>query len=176
MDQASLHAPWRMEYIRSLHKPSDDVCFLCSAAVAKTDAQKREVLLLRKTTHSMLVINRFPYNNGHLLIAPLRHKGELDELGDDELLDLQKLTAFAVRLLKRAVSAQGFNVGINLGRAGGAGLPGHLHQHVVPRWAGDTNFISVIGQVRIVPQAIPQLYEELLVVAEKIGREEEGKK
>lgn len=171
MDQASLHAPWRMEYIRSLHKPSDDGCFLCAAAAAGTDAQKRDALLLRKTAHSMLVINRFPYNNGHLLIAPLDHKGELDELSDEELLDLQKLTAFAVRLLRRAVSAQGFNVGINLGRAGGAGLPGHLHQHVVPRWAGDTNFISVVGQVRIVPQAIPQLYEELSMVSRQLSVE-----
>jgi ATP adenylyltransferase len=109
-------------------------------------------------------MNLFPYNNGHLLIAPRAHKAELEELTDAERADLMRQTTECVGLLKRAVSAQGFNIGINLGKCAGAGLPGHLHQHVVPRWAGDTNFMGVVGEVRVVPQAMSQLYEELMRV------------
>ena len=113
-------------------------------------------------------MNLFPYNNGHLLIAPRAHKAELEELTDAERADLMLQTGECVRLLKRAVSAQGFNIGINLGKCAGAGLPGHLHQHVVPRWAGDTNFMGVVGEVRVVPQAMSQLYEELIHVRNSI--------
>jgi len=164
MANPPLHAPWRMTYIRSLDKPDTGRCFLCDAASAATDAERRERLVLWTTDHSVVLINRYPYTNGHLLISPKAHKADLEELSDDELLDLQKQTAAAIKLLKRAVSAQGVNVGINLGRCAGAGVPGHVHQHVVPRWAGDTNFMSVIGEVRIVPQAISQLYDELIRV------------
>jgi len=159
-----LHAPWRMQYIRALDKPDGGKCFMCEAAAATTDAERRERLVLWATDHSVVIMNRFPYTNGHVLISPKAHKAELEDLNDEELLDLQKQSAVVIRLLKRAVSAQGMNVGINLGRCAGAGVPGHLHQHVVPRWAGDTNFMSVIGEVRIVPQAIGQLYDELLRV------------
>jgi ATP adenylyltransferase len=162
MESKILHAPWRMEYIRTLEKPDGDTCFLCLAAAASTDDEKRQRLVLWTTEHSIVLINRFPYTNGHLLISPKAHKGDLDQLTDAEHLDIQQQTTLAVRLLKRAVSAQGFNLGVNLGRAAGAGLPGHIHQHVVPRWSGDTNFFSVVGEVRVVPQAMSQLYEELL--------------
>ena len=99
-----------------------------------------------------------------MLIFPIAHKADLEELTQEEQLDLQRQTAEAVRLLKRAMSPQGFNIGINIGRCAGAGLPGHLHQHVVPRWNGDTNFMGVVGEVRVVPQAMSQLYDELLRV------------
>ena len=99
-------------------------------------------------------------------IAPKAHKADLELLSEAEHLDLQVQTTEAVGLLKRAMSPQGFNIGINLGRCAGAGLPGHIHQHVVPRWAGDTNFMSVVGEVRVVPQAMSQLYEEL--IAERV--------
>lgn len=161
--ESPLFAPWRMEYIRSL-EGGDGGCFLCAAAAAATEADDRRRLVLWRTAHSLVLINRFPYNNGHLLIAPLAHKAELEELDPDEGRDLTLQTAECVRLLKRAVSAQGFNIGMNLGKCAGAGLPGHLHQHVVPRWAGDTNFMSVVGEVRVVPQAMSQLYDELLAV------------
>lgn len=162
MDKPSLYAPWRMDYIRALEKPDSGGCFLCQAAQAASEQERRERLVLWTTPHSLVLMNRYPYTNGHLLIAPRAHKAELEELSEAESLDLQQQTAQAIRLLKRVVSAQGFNVGMNLGRCAGAGLPGHLHQHVVPRWSGDTNFISVVGDVRIVPQAISQLYDELL--------------
>lgn len=154
-----LFAPWRMQYIKSLGK--DDGCFLCAAAAISPE-KKRELLVLWTTQHSVVLLNRFPYANGHLLIAPRAHKADLEDLADAEHLDLAAQTTAVVRLLKRAVSAQGFNIGINLGKVAGAGLPGHVHQHVVPRWGGDTNFMSVVGETRVVPEALTQLYDELV--------------
>lgn len=161
MDPSSLHAPWRIEYIRSLEKPDGDACFLCMAAEACDDAARRRRLVLWQTEHSVVLINRYPYTNGHLLVAPRAHKAELEELTAEESADMMRQTTEVVRLLKRAVSAQGFNVGMNLGRCAGAGVPDHIHQHIVPRWAGDTNFMSVVGEVRVIPQAMMQLYNEL---------------
>jgi len=160
MHEGYLSAPWRMEYIRSLDKSG--ACFLCEAVAAADDQQRSERLVLWESPLSIVLMNRYPYNNGHLLIAPKVHKGELEELSHEELLDVQLQTSESVKLLRRAMSAQGFNIGINLGRCAGAGLPGHLHQHVVPRWGGDTNFMAVVGEVRVVPQMISQLYDELL--------------
>ncbi len=157
-----LYAPWRMDYIRSLEKPAESGCFLCKAGCAADEPQQRAGLCLWLTPLSVVLMNRYPYTNGHLLICPRRHIAELEELTEAEALDLQTQTAAAVRLLKTAVAAQGFNIGINLGRCAGAGVPGHLHQHVVPRWAGDVNFLAVVGQTRLVPQALEQLYTELL--------------
>jgi ATP adenylyltransferase len=154
-----------MDYIRSLDKPHDklqhDDCFLCTAA-ASTPQTYKSHLVLWMTPLTLVCINKFPYTNGHLLVAPRAHKADLELLEAGELSDLQSQTVAAVALLKRAISPQGFNLGVNLGRCAGAGLPGHLHQHVVPRWNGDTNFISVVGEIRIVPQAVSQLYDELL--------------
>ena len=169
MANAALYAPWRMDYIRSLHQPGGEGCFLCEAAGATTPQQQRERLVLWQTGLTVVLMNRFPYTNGHLLVAPRAHKPELDELGAEEKLDLTEQTAAAVALLKRAVSAQGFNIGIHLGRCAGAGVPGHLHQHVVPRWAGDVNFMSVVGEVQIVPEALSQLYTELLRVRAELS-------
>lgn len=170
MAQPALFAPWRMDYIRSLHKPGGNACFLCEAAAAETEQQARERVVLWQTPYSVVLMNRYPYTNGHLLIAPRAHKADLEELSPEEKLDLVDQSTQAVRLLKRAVSAQGFNIGINLGRCAGAGVPGHLHQHVVPRWAGDVNFMSVVGEVQVVPEAISQLYNELLAVREQMNK------
>lgn len=167
-----LHAPWRMDYIRSLQSAEPgrpEECFLCQAAAAAEDSLRRDRLVLWQTDQSVVVMNKFPYTNGHLLIAPRGHKADFDELSPEELLDLQAQTAAAMKVLKRAMSPQGFNIGINLGRCAGAGLPGHLHQHVVPRWNGDVNFMSVVGEVRIVPQALSRLYEELLAAAAAVA-------
>jgi ATP adenylyltransferase len=166
MNSPPLFAPWRLPYIKSLGK--DEGCFLCEAAGAGSAEKKRDLLVLWGSDQTIVLINRFPYANGHLLIAPRAHKCDLEELSDAEHLDLSLQTTAAVRLLKRAVSAQGFNIGINLGKAAGAGLPGHVHQHVVPRWGGDTNFMSVVGETRVVPQALSQLWEELMRVAEEM--------
>jgi ATP adenylyltransferase len=177
----SIHAPWRMEYLRSLQKDeSGDQCFLCQASQTQTDEQRKKLLVLWCTDHCVVMINKFPYTNGHLLIAPKAHIADMEQLDDAAAMDLTKQTAEAIKLLKRAMSPQGFNVGINLGRAAGAGVPGHLHQHVVARWGGDTNFMSVVGDVRVVPQAMNQVWEELTRLREQgrgargEGREKEG--
>jgi ATP adenylyltransferase len=168
MDNPPLFAPWRMQYLRSLGKAESDQCFLCEGDAATDAGKKRDLLVLWKSEFSIVMMNRYPYANGHLLIAPRAHKGELEELSDEESLDIAKQTVQAIKILKRAQSAQGFNIGINLGRVAGAGLPGHLHQHVVPRWGGDVNFMSVVGDVRVVPEALNVLYDELLRVWNEI--------
>ena len=172
MQSRPLFAPWRMDYIKTVVKGEDDeACFLCQAAASTTDDERRKRLVLWTTDHMAVLINRYPYTNGHLLIAPRAHKADLEELTEAEQLDLQRQTTEAVSLLKRAMSPQGFNIGINIGRCAGAGLPGHLHQHVVPRWNGDTNFMGVVGEVRVVPQAMSQLWEELARVRREIAGE-----
>jgi ATP adenylyltransferase len=162
MPPQNLQAPWRMEYLRSIGSTGEPgPCFLCAAAAAPQD-QWKQLLVLWRTEKSIVLINRFPYSNGHLMVAPLRHLAELDLLDPAESADMHAQTILAIRLLKRAISPQGFNLGINLGRCAGAGLPGHVHQHIVPRWNGDVNFMSVVGDVRVVPQANDQLYDELM--------------
>lgn len=163
MDSPHLFAPWRIDYIRALDK-GDAGCFLCEAAAASTEQECRERLVLWSTDLCVVVINRYPYTNGHLLIAPRAHKADPEDLTPEEHLDIQLQTVQAIRLLKRVMSPQGFNLGVNLSRCTGAGLPGHIHQHLVPRWNGDTNFMSVVGEVRVVPQAMTQLHHELLQV------------
>src|SRR5687767_12411332 len=121
MEGKSLQAPWRMDYIRSLSKDDGGGCFLCAAAAASTDTERRERLVLWTTDLSVVLINRYPYTNGHLLIAPKSHKADFEDLSDAEQLDLAKQSTRGLRLLKRALSPQGFNLGTNLGRVAGAG-------------------------------------------------------
>jgi ATP adenylyltransferase len=170
-DSAAIYAPWRMDYIRSLSKPGGASCFLCEAIAAAGEKERRDRLVLWSTPHTIVLMNRYPYTNGHLLVAPRAHKPELEAFTSEEQLDLVQQTTRAVALLKRAVSAQGFNIGINIGRCAGAGLPVHLHQHVVPRWAGDVNFMHVVGEVSVIPEAMSQLHSELVrVMDEKMKR------
>lgn len=159
MSGAHLYAPWRMEYIAGISKT--DGCFICEAVAAKSEEEKRNRLILWSSDQSIILINRYPYTNGHLLIAPRAHKADLEDLSSEEQLDLQTQTIECIRLLKKAMSPQGFNLGINLGRCAGAGLPGHIHQHVVPRWGGDTNFMTAVGEVRVVPEAMSHLWNTL---------------
>jgi ATP adenylyltransferase len=155
-----------MDYIRSLEKSPEErsACFFCDAGTCSDEKECRDRLVLWRSPHSVVLINRFPYTNGHLLIAPRAHKAEMEQLSADELTDLQVQTVKSLGVLRQAISPQGFNIGVNIGRCAGAGVPGHLHQHVVPRWGGDTNFMSVVGEVRVVPQALSQLYDELIRV------------
>lgn len=153
-----------MEYLRSIDSAGKDAaCFLCEAAAAPPDQFKSRLILWR-SEHSLVLINRFPYSNGHLMVAPLTHLGELELLTPPQSADLHRQTLKAIALLKRAISPQGFNLGINLGRCAGAGLPGHVHQHIVPRWNGDVNFMTVVADIRVVPEANAQLYDELTAV------------
>ncbi|MCC7291070.1 MAG: HIT domain-containing protein [Phycisphaerales bacterium] len=157
----NLWAPWRMQYIRSLADESHaDGCFLCRYwADPPGDAEHHVVV---RGQRCMTVMNRFPYSNGHLMIAPAEHLGELEALPDETLSELMRMTRDAAALLKRVVKAQGLNIGFNLGLCAGAGLPDHVHAHVVPRWNGDTNYMAVLGQVRVIPDALDALYRELV--------------
>ena len=157
MDQ--LWAPWRLSYVAQPPKPqSGDDCFICRGLAESDD---RANLIALRSTRSCVVLNRFPYNNGHLLIAPLAHKGALDALTADEALELHAVTTRMVGVLSKRMTPDGFNVGLNLGKAAGAGLPGHLHWHVVPRWFGDTNFMPVLSDTRVIVQSLDALWELL---------------
>ena len=150
-----------MDYLKAVHRPDSNECFLCTAGTVGEDAFASRFILWR-TDHVVVMLNVFPYTSGHLLVSPRRHVADMELLDDGELLDLNKQTARGIEVLKRAIGPQGFNVGINLGRVAGAGVPGHLHQHVVPRWGGDVNFVSVVGDIRIVPEALGKMYEQLV--------------
>jgi ATP adenylyltransferase len=154
-----LWAPWRLSYVASAKPPAEDEpCFICRGLAEKND---RDNLLVWRNRKSVVLLNRFPYNNGHLLIAPNAHKGQLHELEDGESLELQQAIARFVGMLGEMMKPDGFNVGLNLGKAAGAGLPGHLHWHIVPRWNGDTNFMPVLSDTRVIVQSLDQLYELL---------------
>ena len=164
----NLWAPWRMEYIRSLdNEREDDGCFLCRDWEHPERDQEHHVIW--RGTSTFAVMNRFPYTNGHLMIAHAGHTGDLTSLSDVELNEMTRMTRDAVALLEKTVHAQGFNVGYNIGRCAGAGLPDHLHVHIVPRWSGDTNFMPVLGDIRVVPDALDTLYNELVTNALAAG-------
>jgi ATP adenylyltransferase len=161
MDQ--LWAPWRLAYITQPKKPQPTTstgCFLCDA-IAADGERDRELLIIRRTELSIVVLNRFPYNNGHLLICPRRHVADLPDLTPDEVLDQHQLLAEFEQTIRRTMNADGFNVGLNLGRSAGAGVPGHLHWHLVPRWDGDTNFMPILTDVKVIVQSLDSLWELL---------------
>jgi len=169
-----LWAPWRLGYVQGSvpedpaaavaidhwRPGADRDCFLCRAAAAAPE-HDRALGVVDRTPHGLVVINRFPYSNGHLLLAPLDHRATLAGLADAELLDLQHGLATWCGLIEQAMQAQGFNLGLNLGRVAGAGVPGHLHWHLVPRWAGDVNFMPTTAGVRVLPQALDELWLQL---------------
>jgi ATP adenylyltransferase len=150
-----LWAPWRMQYIAAGGESKGARDFIAHADAMNND---RENLVVLRTDLSIVILNRFPYNNGHLLIAPRRTAAELHELDDAELLNLQKTLAQMVGVLRQTMNPDGFNVGLNLGRAAGAGLPEHLHWHVVPRWNGDVNFMSACADARVIVQSLDELW------------------
>jgi ATP adenylyltransferase len=161
----NIWAPWRMEYIRGL--ATEGACFLCEYC----DAPNRDAanLVLWRTADTIVVMNRFPYTNGHLMIAPLAHKADLPDLSDDELANLLRQTRDAKRVMTEAVGAHGFNIGINFGLCAGAGLPDHLHVHLVPRWNGDTNFMAVLGDVRVIPEGLDAAYQRFRRTVQQMG-------
>ena len=152
-----LWAPWRMTYIGNI-ADNDKNCFLCAAAAGDPD----DHFVLWKNDLTFCVLNRFPYNNGHLLISPVRHEGCVEALSAEEQAALMRDSIRAQKLLAGVVGAQGFNWGLNVGRCSGAGLVDHLHMHVVPRWEGDTNFMPVFADVKVIPQALEDLHGKLV--------------
>lgn len=161
MESNNLWAPWRIKYIQGLAANHD--CFICHN-IGHPEHDTPNIVLWR-TRHCIVILNRFPYNNGHLLIAPLRHVGELEEITDDEMAEMMTLIRQTKKALTLAMKPHGFNIGINLGKCAGAGLPGHLHIHVVPRWDGDTNFMPVCAGIDVISQSLAELLELLRKVS-----------
>lgn len=149
-----LWTPWRMEYILNAKEKG---CIICKKIKETND--KAFIIKRKPTCFSML--NIFPYNNGHLMIAPKRHVSRLDLLSKKELNEIIQLVAETQKLLMKKIKPHGFNIGINIGRVAGAGIAGHLHFHVVPRWDGDTNFMPIIGETKVIPQLLKETYKLL---------------
>lgn len=151
-----LWAPWRMIYIKGLDE--EEGCIFCKKS--KEGEEEKNLVLFRGKT-CFVLLNLFPYNSGHLMAAPFRHLGELNELTDEEGLELFHLVQHSLKVLKDVLKPDGFNVGMNLGRTAGAGYEDHVHVHIVPRWNGDTNFMPVISDTKVVPQALRETYKAL---------------
>jgi ATP adenylyltransferase len=147
-----------MTYINGIDKPQSGGCFLCAA---RDSADDRASLVFLRREHAFAILNRYPYNNGHALIVPSAHEGDLAALDDAALLGLMKLAREVMDLYGRVLRPDGFNAGFNFGRTAGAGLPEHLHLHVVPRWNGDTNFMPVLGDAKVIPQALEDVWDNL---------------
>jgi ATP adenylyltransferase len=152
-----LWAPWRLEYVQNAD--AQDGCFLCAAAASDDDVQH---LVVNRGERAIVVLNKFPYASGHLLVAPTRHGVDFGGLDDAEALEIHRLGQHGIEALGAVFRAEGFNLGWNIGRVAGAGVPDHGHLHVVPRWAGDTNFMPVLGDVKVIP-------EHLLATREKLA-------
>jgi len=156
----TMWAPWRIEYVLS---EKEDGCVFCDALSAKGN------LTLFKGRITMVVMNKFPYINGHLLVAPIRHLSGLDELSKDEMGELMETVEISTGILKKALAPDGFNIGLNLGKVAGAGVEEHLHFHIVPRWFGDVNALTVFGDVRVIPEHIRATFNKLKPYFDKIN-------
>jgi ATP adenylyltransferase len=156
----TLWAPWRMAYILS---DKTQGCIFCE--FPKQGKNKdRDNLILYRSFHTFVIMNRYPYNNGHLMVVPYIHTPSLDGLTDEALLDFMKITQHSVNSLKKVLMPEGFNMGINVGKIAGAGMEDHLHLHMVPRWAGDTSFMTVLDEVRVIPEHVMDTYDKLFAV------------
>jgi ATP adenylyltransferase len=157
-----LWAPWRLEYIKSADE--EDGCIFCAAASGE-DAER---LVVARGSRTIALLNKFPYSSGHFMVAPVRHIGEFGDLEGDEVLELHRLASAGMCALAQAYAPQGYNVGWNLGRIAGAGIVDHVHLHVVPRWGGDTNFMPVLADVKVLPEALQETRRRLADVWPKV--------
>ena len=157
-----LYAPWRDKYVKHSIKHKDDEnepCVFCKIFTATDDTGHE--FILKKTEHAIVLLNIYPYNSGHLLILPIVHVANLEDLSKPARAEMMELMTASIAILKKELCAQGINAGVNLGKLGGGGIPGHLHLHVVPRWPGDTSFITVIGEVKSISVDLRRIYNEL---------------
>jgi ATP adenylyltransferase len=152
-----LWAPWRMNYILSKKEKG---CIFCELPKQNKD---RENLIIYRSKHNYVIMNRFPYNNGHIMVVPYMHTSSFDNLSDEVLLDFMKVTQHSINSIKKAFMPDGFNIGINIGRIAGAGMEEHIHLHMVPRWAGDTSFMTVFDEIRVIPEHLLQTYDKLYI-------------
>ena len=151
-----LWAPWRIGYVANAEKDKD--CFLCAAGSGSDDG---ESFVVRRGEHCFAILNRYPYNNGHVMVAPYAHKPGLPDLTADERSGMMDLLVEIEAALRATMNPHGFNVGINIGAAAGAGVPGHIHAHILPRWTGDTNFVSTVSDLKVVSQSLEETYKLL---------------
>jgi ATP adenylyltransferase len=151
-------APWRLAYVKDASKDAEEGCIFCTKPAEDDDESN---LIVHRGDLCFVILNLFPYTNGHMMIAPYEHTGALEELADDTVLELMQLTQRAIRALAEVYGPEGFNIGINQGKVAGAGVEDHIHQHVVPRWGADTNFMPVIGSTRVLPQSLADSYRAL---------------
>jgi ATP adenylyltransferase len=159
-----LWAPWRLEYILG-EKPG--YCIFCTMPAEDKD---RENYILYRGRENFVIMNKYPYNNGHLMVIPYKHAEIIEDFSDSELTEAMALTRECCRIMRDAMHPQGFNVGLNVGQAAGAGIKEHLHFHIVPRWEGDTNFMSVVEDTRVMPQHLTETYEQLRPGFEKLAK------
>ena len=162
----NLWTPWRMRYI--LGPKYRDGCVLCPPADRAEDEEK---LIVYRGRHVFVMLNRFPYASGHLMVLPYRHVGDITELSEEEAAELMEVVRLSCRVLRQELHPQGINVGLNLGEAAGAGIGMHLHMHVVPRWNGDSNFIAVLDDVRIIPEALEDTCRRLAPVFAHLAKQ-----
>lgn len=154
----NLWAPWRLSYIEGLSKEArSSLCLFCMVA-SEGPEKDEENLVVYRGAKTFVILNKYPYNNGHVMVVPYRHVPSLEDLNDDELLDLGRTLALMLMVLRKTYSPDGFNVGANIGRDAGAGIEDHFHIHVVPRWRGDTNFMPVISDTKVIPQLLKDSY------------------
>ncbi len=157
MANERIWAPWRLRYVKNADK-SDD-CIFCAKPCAGDD---RETLIVHRGTSCFVMLNLFPYTNGHLMVAPFEHIGATEEIEATVTAEMMALAQQGIRILREVYQPEGFNLGINQGRVAGAGVEGHIHLHVVPRWAGDNNYMPVIADARVMPQSLEESYDALL--------------
>lgn len=148
-------APWRIEYVTQPHKVHEG-CFLCIE-----NLDEKESLVVKKLDKAFIIMNRYPYSNGHVMVAPIRHVGSIEDLEDGEILEMFRLIKVLSSIFREDFKAEGLNIGLNIGRAAGAGLEDHVHIHVVPRWFGDTNFMPVIAECKVISEHLYATYEKL---------------
>lgn len=150
-------APWRIKYILG----KKEGCIFCDKIKENKD---RDNYILLRGENAFVILNTFPYSNGHLMVAPYKHVPDLDGLEESELAELMRLVKTCTQILKKTLNPEGFNIGANLGKVAGAGVEGHIHIHIVPRWEGDTSFISTVGDTKIIPESLDDTYRKLLEV------------
>ena len=162
-----LWAPWRREFVENAGK-KDEGCIFCRLPAETGPEADRRNLIVARTARSFAILNRYPYNNGHLMVVPRRHVADYAALDAGELQDLQSLLQTALRVVEEAYHPGGANLGMNLGRDGGAGIDGHLHWHLVPRWRGDTNFMPVVGVTKVINELLPQTWDALQPIFQRL--------
>ena len=160
-----LWAPWRMEYIKSTQDEEQD-CIFCQKPKETND---KENLIVYRSSLSFIIMNKFPYNNGHLMVVPYKHEADLTKFTDDVLLDTQHLLQLSLRALNATLNPHGINIGVNLGRGAGAGIVDHLHYHIVPRWIGDTNYMPVLAGTKVISEALEDSWQKLHTSFKKLS-------